>query len=88
MAVLGRNIKGEMIGIWYNNYECLLITTAKLLAIYKAFLISYNFRGHKIQIDDSKVAMDALLGIFDCPSCVVSIFKSVKRPSFNNVELF
>ena len=33
IIVLARNVKGEVLGMWYENYECSLVVIAKLLSI-------------------------------------------------------
>ena len=90
MAVLVRNSEGEVLGLWYDNYDCASSISAKLLAIEKAILVSYNFMGRSIQIEsDCKVAVDTLLGISECSWRVLSIFESVKDvfSMVENVEL-
>ena len=58
-VVLTRNAEGEVLHICYDNYECLSSSVAMLLAIRKTILVSYNFRGHYVQIEnDCKITVE------------------------------
>ena len=67
MTALARNFEGEIVGLWYNNSECMLALAAEMLAIHKACLICYNFLGREVPIkSDCKDIVEALLRIADC----------------------
>ena len=53
--------------LWYDNFDNPFLIEVKLMVIQKALLVSKNFRGKDIQIEnDSKVAVEVLLEISVC----------------------
>ena len=68
MAILTRNSKGDVIGMWYNNYECALVMAVELLVIQKGFVVSNNFSRCQFQVEnDCKIVVEVPLEIIPCP---------------------
>ena len=90
MIVLAWNDKGEALGLLFDNYECSSAIAIELQAIQKAYLVSNNYLDKETQIEsDSKVVVEALLGINTCPWIMISVFPKVHNLfySLNNVDL-
>ena len=51
ITMVGRNYDAEVLGLWNDDFECMLALATEMLAIEKAFIISNNFQGQYAQVE-------------------------------------
>ena len=68
MAVITRDGKGIVKGLWFEKLKIIDMLTAKACTIYNACPIAGDKSSFKVLIEsDCKVIVDAILGYLDCP---------------------